>query len=99
SRRLPRLTRRGVRRILGIGVGGGTMAKQYVHDYPDTVVDVVDVDPMGVDVEKRFFFLDPSARLRGVFGDGRMFLKQSPGVKWDPVIIDAYTTNRYGDTI
>jgi len=96
---LSRLMRPNVRKILNIGIGGGTAAKQYVHYYSDTVVDLVDVDPMVIDVAQRFFRLEPSERLRVHLGDGRMFLKRSPGVKWDVIIIDTYTTNRYGDTI
>ncbi len=95
---IPRLLRPSVRRVLIIGLGGGTAAKQFVHDYPDVVVDAVEVDPLVVSVAMRYFFVEQSQRLRIHMGDGRTFLKHSPR-KWDLVIIDAYTTTRYGDTI
>lgn len=94
---IPRLIRPATKKILNIGLGGATLAKQFVHQYPDTVVDVVELDPMVIDVAKRFFKLELSDRLRVHLSDGRMFLKRS-NAKWDLIVIDAYTTNRYGDT-
>ena len=98
SMHISRLMRPTVRRVLVIGLGGGTVPKQFVHYYPDTTVDVVEIDPMVVDVAKKYFGVQPSARLRIHVSDGRMFLKRS-AEKWDLIVIDAYTTNRYGDTI
>jgi spermidine synthase len=98
SAHLSRLMRPGVRRILLIGLGGGTIPKQLVHYYPDTTVDVVEIDPMVADVARKYFDVQPSDRLRIHLGDGRMFLNRSQE-KWDLIIIDAYTTNRYGDTM
>ena len=95
---IARLMRPATRRILLIGLGGGTIAKQFVHYYPDTIVDVVDIDPMVVDVAKRYFGVQPSDRLRIHVMDGRIFLKRSTAT-WDLIIVDAYTSNRYGDTL
>jgi spermidine synthase len=95
---LAKLIRPEIKRVLFIGLGGGTGAKQFCHDYPEVQVDVVEVDPMVVDVAQRFFGVQPNDRLRIHTLDGRMFIKQSVE-RWDLIIIDAYTTNRYGDTI
>lgn len=94
---LTRFMRPSIRRVLVIGLGGGTVPKQFVHYYPDTTVDVVEIDPMVVDVAQKYFKVEPSDRLRIHLGDGRLFLKRSTE-KWDLIVIDAYTTNRYGDT-
>jgi spermidine synthase len=93
-----RLMRPSARRILLIGLGGGTAARQFPHYYPEAVVDVVDVDPLVVDVAKRYFAVQPGDRLRIHIGDGRTFLKQAR-TSWDLIVIDAYSTNRYGDTL
>ncbi|HEX7151577.1 MAG TPA: fused MFS/spermidine synthase [Thermoanaerobaculia bacterium] len=98
SMHITRFMRPQLRRVLIIGLGGGTTAKQFVHYYPDVHVDVVEVDPVVVDVAQKYFGVQTSERLRIYTGDGRMFLKHSKQ-KWDLIIIDAYTTNRYGDTI
>ena len=95
---ISRLMRPGVRRVLLIGLGGGTIPKQFTHYYKDTTVDVVEIDPMVVDVSRKYFDVQPSDRLRIHVGDGRMFLNRTQE-KWDLIVIDAYTTNRYGDTI
>ncbi|HVE70406.1 MAG TPA: fused MFS/spermidine synthase [Thermoanaerobaculia bacterium] len=93
-----RLLRPNAKRILVIGLGGGTAARQFPHYYPEVEVDVVDVDPVVVDVAQRYFGVKPSARLRLHTGDGRTFLKRATQ-KWDLIVLDAYSTNRYGDTL
>lgn len=93
-----RLIRPGARRVLSIGLGGGTAAKQFTHDYPDVTVDAVEVDPVVANVAERFFDVKPDQRLRIHVMDGRTFLRRSSD-RWDLVLIDAYTTNRYGATI
>lgn len=98
SLHISRLIRPNIRRVLVIGLGGGTAAKQFSKYYPDVTVDAVEVDPMVVDLAKRFFRVEPSERLRVHTGDGRAFLKRSREY-WDLIIVDVYTTNRYGDTI
>jgi spermidine synthase len=95
---IARLLRPSVRRVLIIGLGGGTLPKQFTHFYPDTTVDVVDVDPLVVDVARKYFAVRPSERLRIHLSDGRLFLRRSDE-KWDLIVIDTYTVNRYGDTI
>lgn len=92
------LLRPGTRRVLMLGLGGGTAARQFTHYYPNVVVDAVEVDPVVVDVARRFFLLQPGERLRVHVGDARTFLKRS-GEQWDLIIIDVYSTNRYGDTL
>ncbi|MBV8516107.1 MAG: fused MFS/spermidine synthase [Acidobacteria bacterium] len=94
---LARLMRPQTKRVLVIGLGGGTAAKQYMHHYPDTIVDAVDVDPLVVDVAQRFFTVAPGPRLRLHVADGRTFLRRT-NERWDLIILDAATTNRYGDT-
>lgn len=92
------LMRPPIRRVLMIGLGGGTFAKQVTTSYPGTTIDVVDVDPMIVNVAKRYFYVRESDRLRIHVADGRTFLRRS-NEKWDLIVIDAYTENRYGRTI
>lgn len=93
-----RLIHSNLRRVLIIGLGGGTAAKQFTRDYSDVTIDAVEVDPMVVSVAKRFFYVQPGDRLRIYTEDGRAFLRQTND-RWDLIIVDAYTTNRYGATI
>jgi spermidine synthase len=95
---IARLYRPAVRRVLVIGLGGGTIPKQWTHAWEDTTVDVVEVDPRIVDLAHRFFAVEAGPRLRIHVSDGRTFLRRSTE-KWDLIVIDAYTVCRYGDTI
>jgi len=95
---LSKLIRPKIQRVLLIGLGGGTAPKQFLRYYPDVVIDVVEIDPLVADVAGRFFSVKQDERLRIHIGDGRTFLKRSRD-KWDLILIDAYTTSRYGDTI
>jgi len=92
------LMRPKIRRVLMIGLGGGTSAKQYLRAYPDVTIDAVEVDPLVVRVARRWFAVPDSDRLQIHIADGRTFLRRS-SERWDLIIVDAYTTNRYGDTI
>lgn len=87
-----------IRRVLLIGLGGGTAAKQFSRLYPGAHVDVAEIDPKVVEVAQRFFAVEPGERLRIHVQDGRTFLARTDE-RWDLIVIDAYTTNRYGDTI
>jgi len=87
------------RSLLLIGLGGGTVIKQFARLYPDMELEAVEIDPMVVDVAKRFFHVTPSERLRIHSMDGRVFLRTAGARQWDVILIDAYTTNRYGSTI
>ena len=95
---IARLMRPALKRVLMIGLGGGTFAKQVTRYYDDTTIDVVDIDPMIVELAKRHFEVRESPRLRLHVGDGRTFLARS-NEKWDLIVIDGYTTNRYGTTL
>ena len=95
---IARLYRPALRRVLVIGLGGGTIPKQWTHAWDDTSVDVVEIDPRIVDIARRFFAVDAGPRLCIHVSDGRTFLRRTTE-KWDLIVIDAYTTSRYGDTI
>jgi len=95
---MPIALRGAPRRVLFLGVGGGTGPKRFAHDYPQTIVDAVDVDPMVLDVAHRFFGLTAGPRLRLHAQDGRAFLKRSSET-YDLIVVDAFTTTRYGSTV
>lgn len=77
------------RRVLVIGLGGGSIPKRFWRDYPDVTVDVAELDPKVVEVARRFFEVREDARLRIAAQDGRLFLRRSSS-KYDIIILDAY---------
>lgn len=77
------------RRVLVIGMGGGTVPKRYLEDYPEVQVDVVDIDPEVVEVAHRFFGVPRGGRLRAFAQDGRQFVRRARE-HYDHVLMDAY---------
>jgi spermidine synthase len=79
----------GARRILMIGLGGGSAPKRMWRDFPELEMEVVELDPVVRDVAYRFFELPRSARLRVSVEDGRRYLQRN-SERWDAIMIDAY---------
>ena len=77
------------RDVLFIGVGGGSALKRLWRDFPGIRLHAVDLDPVVVDVARRYFHLPRSPRLTVEVEDGRRFLA-GDGRKWDAIMIDAY---------
>ena len=83
-----------IRRVLVIGLGGGTIPKRFVRDYPQVKVDAVEIDPDVINIAARYFDVDAGPRLAIHEADGRMFLRRSKE-QWDLIVLDAY----YADTV
>jgi spermidine synthase len=83
-----------IRRVLVIGLGGGTIPKRFVRDYPQVTVDAVEVDPDVVKIAARYFDVHPGPRLKVLTDDGRRFLRKT-STKYDLIVLDAY----YADTV
>lgn len=92
------LMRPQIRRVLMIGIGGGSALKQFLANYPDVTIDAVEVDPLVVKVAREHFGVKDDPRLRMHVADGRVFLKRSRET-WDLIVVDVVTTSRYGDTL
>jgi spermidine synthase len=84
----------GAKRILFIGLGGGSAPKRIWRDFPGLRLDVVELDPDVVDVAYRFFGLPRDPRLTVEVEDGRRYLARNEG-PWDAIVIDAF----YSDSI
>src|ERR687896_601232 len=82
------------RRVLFVGLGGGSTPKRMWRDFPALRVDVAEIDPEVVDVAYRFFDVPRDPRLRIEAQDGRRFLVQNEG-PWDAIVLDAF----YADSI
>ncbi len=78
-----------VRRVALVGLGGGTVPRHYIQDYPAVQMDVAEIDPDVVQTARRWFSLPDAARLRVSAGDGRLFLLRSPE-RYDVILLDAY---------
>ncbi len=83
-----------IKSVLVIGLGGGTVPKRFVRDYPQVTVDVVEIDPAVIKIADRYFEVKPGPRLKVHEADGRQFLRRTER-KWDLIVLDAY----YADTV
>lgn len=79
----------GPRRVLVVGLGGGTLPMFLRRHYPDAEIDAVDIDPEVVAVAKEYFGFREDSRMRAVVGDGRGFVEKSDRA-YDMVILDAF---------
>ncbi|HKI03700.1 MAG TPA: fused MFS/spermidine synthase [Thermoanaerobaculia bacterium] len=78
-----------IRRVLMIGLGGGTVGRYLASRVPDLTVRYVDIDPAVPEVARRFFRFEEGPRMAVSVADGRRFL-QSSGETWDLIYGDAY---------
>ncbi|HYC44408.1 MAG TPA: fused MFS/spermidine synthase [Burkholderiales bacterium] len=79
------------RRMLVVGVGGGTMPMFLRKHYPDATIDAVDIDPDVVQVARDYFGFREDARLKAHVGDGRAFV-EGTREPYDVVFLDAFGT-------
>ena len=80
-----------VKRIMIVGLGGGTMPMFLRHYYPNATIDVVDIDPDVVKVAREYFGFREDANLRAYVGDGRKFV-EAAREPYDVVFLDAFGT-------
>lgn len=76
-------------RIAEIGLGGGRTVSYLGAALPDTGILAIELDKDVVDLAKKYFKFQETARLRAVVSDGRAFLLKD-SEKWDVILIDAY---------
>jgi spermidine synthase len=76
-------------RLLMVGLGGGSLVRALLPHDPSMRMDVVELNPVVVDVAKQFFAIEPSDRLAIHVGDGREFVQKATK-RWDLILLDAY---------
>lgn len=80
------------RRILVVGLGGGTLPMFLRHYYPTAEIDAVDIDPEVVYVAKRYFDFREDNRMRAHIGDGRAFIERYR-YPYDMIFLDAFSSD------
>jgi spermidine synthase len=78
-----------LKRILMIGLGGGSISTYYGRAMPDVHIDTVELDQRVIDVAKQYFALRETPRVRYIAADGRVFLNRSKD-RYDLILLDAY---------
>ncbi len=75
---------------LMIGGAGYTFPKEYLRQYPQGRINVVEIDPQMTTIARRFFRLQDDPRLNIIHQDGRVFLNQAESGRYDAVLMDAF---------
>jgi spermidine synthase len=76
-------------RVLVVGLGGGTIPGFLRRRFPDTQVDVVEIDPGVVEVAKSHFGFREDAKMRVHVDDGRRFIERAAGT-YDIIFLDGF---------
>ena len=81
-----------LKEVLFVGGGGFSGPKSFLANYEYIAkIDVVEIDPVVVDVAKEYFFVpEDEPRLEIINEDARVFLTQTDR-KYDAIILDAYS--------
>ena len=88
---LARLFNTELQRVLFIGGGVGIGPRSFRRHYPQAAIDLVEIDPVVVELGRKHFFLEVDDRLQMHIDDGRAFLRRNPESQWDVIILDAFT--------
>ncbi|MFT7579137.1 MAG: spermidine synthase [Myxococcota bacterium] len=80
------------KRVLIIGLGGGTLPRFLRSHLPLAEIDVVEIDPAVVRVARDHLAFRTDAAMRVHVDDGRRFFEVTQA-QWDIVILDAYGAN------
>jgi spermidine synthase len=77
------------KRVLVVGLGGGTLPSFLHKHYPRMVIDSVDIDPDVVEVAKKYFGFREDTNMRAYVEDGRQFIENCKA-PYDIIFLDAY---------
>jgi len=81
------------KKILIIGLGGGSIPNTLSTLYPNSIMDIVEIDSAVLRVAKTYFNFSETENVRVYISDARVFVKRA-GVKkqhYDLIILDAFT--------
>ena len=81
------------KRILVVGLGGGSIPLTFSELFPDAQIDVVEIDEAVLSVAKKFFFFEETENMKVLVEDGRPFIKRA-GIrreKYDYIVLDAFS--------
>jgi spermidine synthase len=82
------------KRVLFVGLGGGSMPMFMRHHYPTLDIDIAEIDPMVFEVAKEHFGFKEDPKMTVHLKDGRVYLRRAEKrkKKFDVVFLDAYTS-------
>lgn len=81
------------KRILMVGLGGGSLPRVFAQLFPEADQDIVEIDAAVVRVAEEYFGFTPTERMEVHVRDARVFVKRAldRGEQYDYVMLDAFT--------
>lgn len=80
---------RELEKVLVVGLGGASVSKALLAAYPTAEVDSIELDPVIVELARRYFFYDEKGRGHTFTEDARAHLEASSAT-YDLIILDAF---------
>ena len=77
------------KKVLMIGLGGGSISSYLGRYMPEAAIDTVEIDPGVVTAAKKYFGMIETPRVRYHEGDGRVFLNRRKDT-YDLILVDAF---------
>jgi predicted membrane-bound spermidine synthase len=77
------------KRILMLGLGGGSLSTYLGRFMPDAAIDIVELDKRVIEAAKNYFGLRATDRVRYLDADGRVYLNRNKQL-YDLILLDAY---------
>ncbi|MCS7304952.1 MAG: fused MFS/spermidine synthase [Thermoguttaceae bacterium] len=80
------------KRVLFVGLGGGTLPIVLRKYYPDCQIDSIELDPAVVEVARQYFGFREDERMQVYIGDGRVHIRRfvREARSYDLVFLDAF---------
>jgi spermidine synthase len=80
------------KRVLMVGLGGGTLSRVIAHYFPQAKVDSVELDPEVLKIAKKYFLFRDAANLKVFIRDARVHIKSLARgkTKYDIIMLDAF---------
>jgi spermidine synthase len=80
------------KKMLVIGLGGGSIPKKIQKEFPHMEIDAVEIDPEVIKMAKDYFNVKENILLRLHAQDGRLFMTRTRQ-QYDIILLDAYFTD------
>jgi spermidine synthase len=87
-----------IKSVLFVGLGGGSAPRMFRHYYPLVQIDIVEIDPVVVEIARDYFHFKEDMKMSVKVQDARVFLTRSTK-KYDLIVLDAYASSDYGTNV
>jgi spermidine synthase len=80
-------------RILIIGLGAGILPRIFQYLSQNIIIDVVEIDPVVVDLARKYFDFNGNNLIQLYVEDGRHFIERQQSNQYDAIVIDVFTVH------